>query len=813
MHPTRRFIGIFLFAMAALLLQVTLTRVLSVALWYHFGFLVISTALLGFGASGTLLSVWTHLREKAELDRAMTALAIGFSLSTVLCYWLMQLVPFAPFSMLSDRAQLVWTPLYLILIATPFFFAGLAIALLLTRGGKQVNRFYAWDLAGAGLGCIAVVGVIPLVGASGSIITAAGIGALSALAFALPRYKPGALIAGVLGIAMLAISPAGESLIPVRLTSNKRMSDGTFNVLSSQWNAFSKIDVIGSDGDEDAPASRAFVIDAGTAFTGTSDPKPWLARLDAGETFETVPAFRGIGPVLMGKDAPHALMIGSGAGAETLEALLLGASHVTALEINPIIAKTTAIDPFWGDLFTRDDVTLHIGEGRSFIKRSGDTYDAIISVHTISNAAMAAGALDLSENYVLTRQAFDDYLAHLSDDGAIFFTRPEAHLPRLFSTAREALERIGIEHTARHMLAWRDAPRTPGTKSFGGSFLMRKTPYTDDELRQIEATILAGDPQGSQEMLYTHLDVDDAQSERVPTAKETELDIYSELLTTDDPDSYWAGHETQLSPATDDQPFFNHRTRWSNLSAGMLSDLLSQDRRGRMALEDRPVAELTLIVLLIESIIIASIFILLPLIKFQREGLRSAGTMRWLTYFACLGVGFILIEIVLIQRFTLFLGQPVFTFATVLAGILISSGAGAAFSARLVREDPARAIMLVIPTLVGVLVVSSLIAPPVFDAALGLPLWARVAISLALITPLGFTLGMPFPIGLRAVQQDSPQLVPWTWGINGFFTVIGSVIAMMLGMALGFQAALLVAGVCYVLALLVGTRRALTPST
>lgn len=801
-HPRRRFAGIFLLSVSALLLQVTLTRVLSVALWYHFGFLVISTALLGFGASGSLLSVWDRLRERAELDRAMTAIALLYAGSTVICFWILQRVPFAPFSLLTDRAQLLWTPLYLLLIATPFFWAGLGIALLLTRAGDAVNRFYAWDLAGAGLGCLAVVAVIPRLGGSGAVVLAAAVGAASALAFALPGARAGATAAAAITAVLATAAPWAEGWLPIRVTANKPSRNAP--VAHSEWDAFSKIDLLVAQADPESgrPAARRFRIDGGTAFTGMSDPRPWLERLERGAAITRVPPMRDMAVPLVGKDEPSVLVIGSGAGAEVLEALLLGARHVTALEINPIIARIVTRDPFWGGLFSRPDVTLYAEEGRSFVRRSSQTYDAIVSIHTISNAATAAGALDLAENYVLTRQAFDDFLDRLTPDGVLYFTRPEAHIPRLFSTAREALEARGIERPERHLYAWRSAPRQPGGRSFVAAFVLRKTPFGEAELEEMDARVLAGaDTPNGVELLYTP-----ARRQQDPCGSElcyataTELEIYRTLLTAEEPTAVWRSSSVQLAPATDDRPFFNHRTRWSGLTPAMFRDLLSQDRRGRSALEDRPIAEVTLVVLLAESALISALLILLPLVRLRRSGLRSGGAFRWLAYFSALGMGFILIEIVLIQRFTLFLGRPVFTFATVLAGLLVFSGLGAAWSERF-GADPTRALRRVIPALLVVLLATGALAPALFAVALGWPLPVRVALTLLAMAPLGIALGMPFPLGLAAVQRSTPRLVPWTWGVNGFFTVIGTVVAVMLGMTVGFTGALVAAGGCYVLAL------------
>lgn len=797
----RRFIGIFLLSAAALLLQVTLTRVLSVSLWYHFGFLVISTALLGFGASGSLLSVWTGLRERYPLDRAMSLITLGFAVSAVVCFRLMQSVPFEPFNALTDRMQLVWTPAYLLLIGAPFFWAGLGIGLLLTRGKEAVNRLYAWDLAGAGLGCIAVVLVIPFFGGSGSVVVAAAVAALASLVFALPAHPGAAAVAGLLAIGFGLAAPTAEAWLPITLTANKTSRGAV--PLHSEWDAFSKIDVLERPADpaKGTPTSRTFRIDGGTAFTGSPDPKKWIAALDRGEAISQPPSFRGLGPSFVGKRQPSVLVIGSGAGAETLEALLRGAGHVTALEINPIIARIARDDPFWCGLFTRPNVDLYAEEGRSFVQRSGTTYDLIVSVHTISNAAMAAGAMSLAENYVLTREAFDDYLEHLAPDGTIYFTRPEAQLPRLFATARAALEARGVTDPSRHLYAWRDRPEEGGG-AFTAAFVMRKTPFSDAELAAMDAEVLRdSEAPGDRQLLYSP-----ARGPEVPNegglayATGTELAIYRDLLTARDPVAIWEASPMQLAPATDDQPFFNHRTRWSSLDLATLGDVFRQEGRARMALEDRPVAEVTLLVMLVESAAIALVLILLPLWRFHATGLRSQGAGRWMAYFAMLGVGYILVEIVLIQRFTLFLGQPVLTFAIVLAGLLVSSGVGALLSERLAERDPRRGLRLVLPLLLLGLLAMGFGGRAAVGWALGWSLPARIGMTLALIAPLGILMGMPFPLGMRALQQSGTALLPWSWGVNGFFTVIGSVLAVMLGMTIGFTGALVVAGVCYAVA-------------
>ena len=220
----------------------------------------------------------------------------------------------------------------------------------------------------------------------------------------------------------------------------------------------------------------------------------------------------------------------------------------------------------------------------------------------------------------------------------------------------------------------------------------------------------------------------------------------------------------------------------------------------RLALEDRPIAEVTLLVLLVQTGIIAAAFILLPLLLSRSTGLQWSASWQWLVYFAALGLAFIMVEVASLQHFLLFLGQPIYTYAVVLATLLIFTGLGSFFC----EHWPASGAVLrrVLPVIVLVIATWSLLTPAVFHLALGLPLTARVLIAVALVAPLGFVLGMPFPLGLRIAVQESAALGAWAWGVNGFFTVLGTVLALMLGMMVGFVAVLILSCLCYACAFL-----------
>lgn len=793
------YFGIFLLSLATLLLELSLTRVLSVALWYHFGFLVISTALLGFGTSGVVLALWRRLREEISLDRALALLALLFGVLTVICFWLMQRIPFDPFSLFSDKRQLAFMPLYYIVISLPFFCSGLALALLFTRGGTRVNRLYAFDLVGAGVGCAALALIMPLFGGSGSAVFAAALGLLAAAVFGFRSAKKIAGMGVALAAAFFALAFFADRVLPISITPNKRIPPTP--PIYTAWNTFSKIDVYETKTlprDPTGRGARRFIFDAGTAATGMADLRPnvreVLPQLEGRDDFSSNIAY-------VGKTRPAILIIGSGGGDQVLDALHYGAEKITAVEINPIINEviTTRMRDYWGDLYQQPEVEVVTEEGRSFVRRSKEQYDAIISVHTISNAAIASGALSLAENYVLTREAFEDYLDHLKPDGVLYFTRPEAQISRLFSTGREALAPRGIADLPAHFFAYRNSPPAgqqqlgAGNRlSFSAGFLMKKSPYTAEEIAAINKILRIGEPPKTPD--------GDTREVRYTPNEPPSDSIYYRLLTAPDLRTVYAGETAQIEPATDDRPFFNQHTRWSSINRKTFQDMFTQNRGGRMALEDRPVAEVTLLVLLVQSVVIAAVLILLPLVKYSRQGLRVPNRGSFLVYFAGLGLGFIMIEIALLQRFTLFLGQPVYTFAVVLAALLIFTGIGAALSDRF-GASARKNLRVIVPLILLTLLVTAFLTPYVFDVALGWSLLARVLVSVLILCPLGILLGMPFPSGLRIIGEEVPSLVPWAWGVNGFFTVIGTVGALILGMAFGFKAVLVVAAGCYLIAL------------
>ena len=663
--------GLFCLSLATLLLELVFTRVLAVANWYHFGFLVISMALLGFGTSGVVLTLWTRLRERVAVDHALAALSITFGGVTLVSYWLMQKIPFDPFELLVNRKQLLFMPLYYLVVAAPFFCSGLAIGLLLFRGRDRVDRLYAADLLGAAVGCAAIAVVMPVFGGSGSVVVAAALGFLAAAVFGFNKSRPLAAAGVALMVLAFSFAFAADRLVPISVSASKwhplRPTDRA--PVYTAWNTFSRVDVyqLPSAPEKGWPtAGLSIMIDAG-AGTGIGDLSGGI-----GEYLRSA-NYHPTGIPYVGKAHPKVLILGSGAGREVLEALDFGARSVTAVDINPIINDIVArrMRTSLGGLFEQPEVKLVTEEGRSFVRRSEEKYDVIISIQTMTAAAVTSGALAMSENYMFTREAFADYLDHLTPDGVILITRGFDQIVKLFATAREVFEERGLGNPANNLVAF-EGPLAPfGHQLFNQAFLFKKSPWTAEELRVLTERLGVGHPERwfgqSPEIYYSP-----GMSRTYIKDHRSNYDYWSallaEVLTAPDLNAFYAAHREQFAPATDDQPFFNQTIRWGGLRpVDFYHIFVTGTHRGIMG---QPVAEVILIVMLFQASVIAFALIMLPLRRLARHGLQIARPWAFLLYFAGLGLGFIMIEIVFIQRFLLFLGEPVYTFAVVLAGLL-----------------------------------------------------------------------------------------------------------------------------------------------
>jgi hypothetical protein len=786
--------GIFLLCMATLMYELILTRIFSVLMWYHFASMAISLALFGLGTAALLVQLrprWFS-GSGTHLLAARCAVLAGLGIAAFFAVFILfRVQPQVGFKVLSFFHQPFYQPfqqgfydesiplgmllglaaLYLV-TALPFFFSGLAMSLLFARHHDIFPRLYSWDLVGAGAGCMTIILLLKLLGGITAlpVIGAVAVGGGLCL---LPRgvakiHARGAL--GLLaGLLLLAVVHNFTGFAEISFVRGRYEP----NLLWSAWNSFSRVAVYPAEGqamDQAWGLSRSYrgpvpdqlgmVVDD----TGYTTLYRWDRQADLGFFRSNV-----IGLAYALKQQPRALVIGPGGGKDVLTALSLGAEQVTALEVNPLIvsAVNDRFGAFTGELYRHPRVTAVVDEGRSFIRRDPNRYDVIQASAVFGRMAPAAGAFTLAENNLYTLEAFTDYWNHLEDDGILTISRFifERETLRLVSLGLALLQQQGVDDPAAQIAVVRERGLA--------NFMLKKTPFTPQELAALR--------QRMDRLAFQEVFLPDRRQGK---------GVFYDLINSAGSDAFYDAFPYDIRPVDDDRPFF-----YFMLKPADFINLFSFPENGKF--EDRALVTLRNLLLVVASCV--SAFLLLPLLVWRRGGLRGSG---WrVLYFACLGLGFMFIEIGLLRRFVLFLGPPIYTLAVILFSLLVFSGAGSLLAGRIPAERVRRRLPLVLLALVLLSVWYVFGLPGLLSSWIGAGVLTRCVTAALLLAPLGLLLGMPLPLGMRLFHRDS-SAVPWSWGVNSATSVLGAILATTVAMNAGFTVTLLVGVCCYLVALL-----------
>ena len=781
----RYFLGISLAAMATLMLELTLTRVFSVTMWYHFAFMAISLALFGLGAGAIYLYLWPERFPVEKLESQSSLWMLAFAASLPVIFGIIIRIPFGGgISWLSFR-QLTY--IY-ILAAIPFLLGGMAIALAFRHRSQVISRVYFYDLVGAGLGCALTLLLLTFVPAPQGVVVISMVGAVAGLIFGWPQAnlrRAGLGVLAFLAVLLVLDGPLGLFQINrVKGVDEATQRDRVFE----QWNSFSRIvgyrltnaemEGWGLSGDPNRPtlAEQVLLLIDGDAATPVAlfDGDLEKARYLLNDVTNLAYNLR--------QDA-HVLVIGPGGGRDVLAALASGQAQVDGVEINPIM--TEAVHEFSylsGDLYNLPNVNITVDEGRNFIARSTQQWDIIQSSLVDTWAATSAGAFVLSESNLYTVEAFEDYIDHLSPDGIFTMSRwyhgdrPTETL-RMTAVALTALEKLGIENPAEHIAI------VVRPEALIATLLVKRSPFTAEE-----SDILL---RVSQERGFVPLQIPNRVAE--PPVRDL---VYNQNRA-----DFWDNYPADVSPTTDDKPYFFYTLRLGNLD-----DLVNE--RGVSNMNNQGIFVLYSLLIIVS--VLAVLTILVPLWWKRRDALANApGRWYYVGYFVSLGIAFLLVEIPLIQRFGLFLGHPIYALAVILFSVLLFSGVGSYLSGRLAGERPARLAVRAIPLLLALVTVYAFTLTPFLRGQLHLELPARIALSVLLIAPLGLFMGMPMPLGIAALDKVRPQLIPWMWGINGATSVVASVLATVVSLNIGLRGTLLVGMGIYAVAwlLMIGIGR------
>jgi len=774
----------FCVALSTVFLQLVQTRIYAVVYWNHLVYFIISIALLGFGISGT----WLSFGEETRLARALTLrnAAVGFILTSVISSVLVPRLGITLGAILHGPAQFARVLVTYAAAVFPYFFAGWILGTLYRDYARHVHFLYFADLVGAALGCLAFLALIRPLGAVNCVLlTCAFVGGPILVADAKDRSSLGvpALIVTLLVVLFVLAPKLSKSIIPeptkaYNANYTKMDEDDEKVIEVSEWNAISRIDVVSR---KKNPLEKRVYID-GDAWTGVVADFPVPAPpfdLDK-EIMLTHKT-----PYLLQKKVDSVLVIGMGGGIDVWLALRGGAEHVDAVEINPTTARlmVTKYKEVSKNLLGQPGVNLHVEDGRSFVRRSREKYDVITMNAVDTLTALSSGAYVLSENYLYTVEAIMDYVSHLKPGGTLCITRWEygAESPRLFNVGLEALYQLGIPNAEECIMSL-SAPLN--------TLLVRNTPFTREEIETVKQhfekhkTKPDGSPRGV--FLYP------LEEEEALHPSQRLLYLSAKTRAQGTQQAFYDAEPLNISPVWDDSPFFFNFDKARNLLNVFHETSIVDLVRGHWA-------SFTLYVLLVFTAVAVGLFMGLPLLKRGRSKMPQFGF--WLFYFSCLGISFIFVEIALMQRFALLLGHPSRSIALVLGALLFSAGLGSHF-----RKALNISLKIGLGIVVAVILCAAFIYPKVTSAALGLPLWARGLVTAAMVMPLGFFMGMPFPTGIRMVAEHDKNAVPWMWGVNGGMTVLGSILAIILAIGMNFTVVLLSAALGYLIALVLFAR-------
>lgn len=781
---------------ASLSYEILLMRFFSIVQWHHFAYMIISLALLGYGVSGTFLAI-ARERLASRFPEVYVLNLLLFGVAAFGCYAMAQQLPFNAEEVLWDGRQFLYLMAIYTLLFLPFFFAASAIGLALSQTPSQTARIYAADLLGAGIGCLLIILLLFFLYPKGALKAVAGLGLAAAL-FALWEFRVVerrrwifCVLVG--GVPLIALSPWLEPEIsPYKGLAQLLRVPGT-SVVEERSSPLGWISVVKS---EKTPLRYA----PGLSLNATEEPPPQLGVFTDADGMTAITRFTGDRSAMAYLDQStsalpyhlqspkRALLLGAGAGSDVLQALYHGAERIDAVELNPQIVDLVKrrYKEFAGSIYDNERVTLHLGEARGFVARSKEHYDLIHLALLDSFGAASAGLYALSENYLYTVEALREYLRHLAPDGYLAVTRwikvPPRDALKLFATALAAIESGGAQEQRLVLIrSWQTS-----------TLLVKNGAFTAQEIDRLKRFC---DERGFDTEYYPGIEKTEAN--RYNQLQEPYFYIGTQALLGDGREAFFRDYKFDVRPATDDKPYFFHFFKWS-----VLPEILKLRGRGGMPLLES--GYLVLVATLLQAVLSSVVLILLPLLFSRQSALkRSSSWLRGkvLFYFVAIGLAFLFVEIAFIQKFILFLAHPLYAVTIVLSAFLLFAGIGSAWSNRYrYAERKAAAGAVAVIAAAGLFYMAGI--DRIFEKLLWLPDAARIVIAVVLVAPLGFFMGMPFPLAMQRLGRDAPALIPWAWGINGCASVIGAVLATLIAMHLGFGLLLLIAVLLYGLSVL-----------
>ena len=802
------YLCVALVSAVALAYEILLMRLFSIIQWHHYAYMIISLALLGYGVSGAFIAIARTALLRYFVPVYLVNIYL-FGFSCIVCFLLVQQIAFNPQEMLWDPGQGARLSLAYMTLSVPFFFAANVVALAMVRYGRNIARVYAFDLLGAGIGCLAILMLLFLVLPLSALYILGGFAMLLTLLATWELCSlqggvavcPGAwlrnktthlsLIAVVVGLGVIMVSPADLQVSPYKSLSQALQLSGS-RVLKQYSSPLASVTVVEN---REIPMRHA----PGLSLNADGEPLEQLGVFVDGDGMSVITRYPKSLDSLrylnqMTSALPYhlqrrqqVLIAEAGTGGAVLQALLNEAGRISVVESNPQLIRLMQQDyaRYSGDIYRRSQIEVYPAELRGFLTTNRQQRFDLIQLSLLdAYGASGGGAYSLHESYLYTVDALQTYFSHLQDNGYLVISRWVSLPPRdslkLFASAIEALRASGIEQVDQHLLFIRSWQTT--------TLLIKKTPLLAGEIRAMN--------EFCERYAFDRVYYPGIQAQQSNRFNQLRIDHFysgTQALLGAQAQAYRQQYKFNIQPASDERPYFFNFFKWTSLA-----EILSLRAKGGMGLLES--GYLVLLVVLLQALLASVVLILLPHFLLLRRS-KAGGVQvkrRILFYFAALGLAFLFIEIAFIHKFVLLLQHPVYSASVVLCGFLVFAGLGSAWSKRQLQRY--RAKILAVIAIGGISLIACcylLLFTLLFDALMHLSLWLKFSLTLMLIAPLAFFMGIPFPLALSRLEVQAPELIPWAWGINGCASVVSAVLATLLAMHAGYSAVIMTALVLY----------------
>jgi spermidine synthase len=789
--------------------ELILIRILSIVQWYHFAYMVISVALLGFGAAGTFIAVFKEsLIEKTEilLPWLMVLTSLLMSISVTISQT--SLFSFDSYKLFSDFSH-IWK-----LIATymiffpPFFFGALAIGLAFVKYVKRVGTLYSANMIGSGIGGLLVVLLMWWFFPQKLPAVVSTLAFFAAVIIVPQKLRAGFSLVVAAAVALLSffyISSPSLNISEYKSISKTLNLPGS-KIVKTECSPYGTIEIVSSNHLRYAPGlsiKYPGMISVNNAAFNNGD---WLGPLISlqNDSVNYLAYSTEMLPYIISK-RKDVLVLNSGTGRQVSTALYNNAQRVVAVEPNKALLELLTGDfaTEVGAIYKKPGVQIRNISPRTFLLAPHPKFD-LVTLPVISSFGGTSGLFALQEEYLLTKEAFEEMWGSLKDDGAIsintWIDYPYRNPLKLISTLAEVIDEHGIKNVSKHIAAIKNWNTI--------SIIVKRSQITIEETEKIR-TFCA-------EMNFDPVILPDLKIKERERFNKLQDDTFyrmiDKILTSEaERKSVYSNYSFNIKPATDDQPYYSQFLQFKSIP--LLAELF-----GNNAVPFFEVGYILLYLTFFQILFISIILIIIPLFKLGWKGenppslkrFERAGRSWTFLYFCGLGIGYMFVEIVLIQKFTLYFGNVIYSTAAVVCLMLISSGFGSWFSQNLYAK-PSR-IVGVTALIILSLIIYLIFLTPIIKTTIAFTLIAKIFFATFLIAPPAFIMGVPFPLGLRLLSERNESTegvqVPWAWGINGLFSVISVVLATIVAIELGFIWVMIIAAGAYSLSLLVNLRSA-----